>query len=309
MGLSRLSEMEKLIRDDDGTWQWESPPPNTANAEYTKVMPIYFTAYDQLFIEAKKRSEFEFVYAIVEFETDANLDPFETTKKTFREMLKLHNQADGYAADVLALWLYGHMVEASYPYQLIGDLAMIAAGQQHKLQVFPRDSKDREIAPGPKISQIEKILKPLGLKACLKPMDKSWHPDLRNAIFHSNYALVGSDIYLPEKGVKMPFEDAMNRVNRAIASFNAFEGVLNAHRSFYPEPVEIEVPIERARYPNERATVVVREGYGPVALYGTLDDDDDDEKTPLVARMYAEEFELVRAGIFKLPPTDKQPSP
>jgi hypothetical protein len=295
----------KLLRDEDGTWRWASPPPDTTNAEYAKVMPIYFTAYDQLFIAAKMRSEFEFIYAIVEFDKNSNQDPFETTRRTFREVIKLHDQAEGYAANVLALWLYGHMVEASYPYQVIGDLASIAAGQQHQLQVFPRNDKGEEIGPGPKITQIEEILKPLRMKAYAKPMREAWYSDLRNAIFHSNYALIGSNIFLPEKAITMPFEDAMERVNRAIASFKAFEAVLDAHRSFYPEPVEIVVPVGRARYLNERATVIVREGYGPVALYGIVDDAGI-HPPALIARLYPEEFELVRAGIFKLPAKEKQ---
>jgi hypothetical protein len=298
----------KLIRDENGTWRWESPPPDTTNTEYAKVMPIYFTAYDRLFIAAKKRSEFEFLYAIVEFVENSNQDPFETTKRTFREMLKLHDQAEGFAANVLSLWLYGHMVEASYPYQVVGDLASIAAGQQHQLHVFPPNDKGEEMGPGPKITQIEEILKPLRMKACVKPMREAWHSNLRNALFHSNYALIGSDIFLPEKGIMMPFEDAMKRVNRAIASFNAFEGVLNAHRSFYPESIKIEVPIGRARYPNERATVVVREGYGPVALYGIIDDAGI-HPPALIARLYPEEFELVRAGIYKLPAQKEQTPP
>jgi hypothetical protein len=296
-----------LFRDEDGTWRWKSPPPDTMNAEYAKVLPIYFTAYDRLFIAAKKRSQFDFIAAIVHYDENSNQDPFETTKKTFREVLKLHDNADGYAADVLSLWLYGHMVEASYPYQVVGNLASISAGQHHQLQVFPRDSKGQEISPGRKRSQIKKTL-PGGLKACVKPMDESWNEDLRNAIFHSNYALVGSDIYLPEKGITMPFEGAMKRVNRAIASFEAFVKVLDVHRSFYPGPIEIEVPPGIAHYPNERATVVVREGYGPVALHSILDNAG--IKSPVIlGRLYEEEIALVQSGIFKLPAEEKQPPP
>lgn len=209
--------MAPLRRYEDGTWEWDSPPADT-NAEFEKVVPEYLNAYDRLFSAAKKRSEFEFVCALVHIDKNSHQDPFETTKTTFDEIHKLHDKADDYVAEVsLSLWLYGHVVEASYPYQLVGDLASIAAGQRHRLMVFPRDDEGREISPGRKISHIEDTLQPVGLKVCAEPMRASWNADLRNAIFHSNYLILGSHIYLPEPHITMSVEDAMKRVNRTLA--------------------------------------------------------------------------------------------
>lgn len=289
-----------FIREDDGTWRFGSPPPGS-NPEYEKAVPAYLTAYDRLFIAAKERSQFEFICAIVHRDKDSNRDPFETTKTTFFGIYKLHEQTSDYVTEVsLSLWLYGHIVEASYPYQLVGDLAGIAAGQRHRLSVFPRDNEGHEISPGRKITQIEKTLQPIGLKVCVKPMRASWNGDLRNAIFHSNYAIVGSDIYLPEVGSSIAIEDAVKRVNRAMAAFESFGNVLNLHRALYTEPVEIDTPIEWSHKPGSKATVVVREGYGPVAIHDTVEDFG--VKSPVIlGRLYADEIDLVRAGIFKLP--------
>jgi hypothetical protein len=166
--------------------------------------------------------------------------------------------------------------------------------------VFPRDDECREISPGRKISHIEDTLQPVGLKVCAKPMHASWKADLRNALFHSNYVILGSNIYLPEPHITMSVEDAMKRVNRTLASFEAFVKVLDVHRSLYTEPVEIDTPVEWSHQPGGRATVVVREGYGPVAIHDT--DEDFGIKSPVIlGRLYAEEIGLVKSGIFKLP--------
>jgi hypothetical protein len=76
-----------LRRYEDGTWEWDSPPADT-NAEFEKLVPEYLNAYDRLFSAAKKRSEFEFVCALVHIDKNSHQDPFETTKTTFDEIHK-----------------------------------------------------------------------------------------------------------------------------------------------------------------------------------------------------------------------------
>ena len=51
-------------------------------------------------IRPRKRSEFEFICALVHIDKDSHQDPFETTKTTFREIHKLHDKADDYVAEV-----------------------------------------------------------------------------------------------------------------------------------------------------------------------------------------------------------------
>ncbi|HUA09847.1 MAG TPA: hypothetical protein VMA98_11325 [Candidatus Acidoferrales bacterium] len=155
-----------------------------------------------------------------------------------------------------------------------------------------------------KITQIEEIARPIGLKPRIKPLRASWNANLRNAVFHSNYAIIGSDLYLPEEHQTISVEDAMKRANRALAAFEAFVTILDLNRSHYTEPVEVETTLSWARTPGEKATVVVRAGYGAVAVHDTVDDCG--VKSPVIlGRMTAEELDLVRKGIFLLPAADK----
>ena len=102
--------------DENGNWQWVEPPSSDMNADYAAVLPTYLTAYNRLFTAAKSRSEFDFVLALVHHGFNSHSDPFETTKQTFRAVSDVHVDIFGYDVEVtIGLWLYGHIIEASYP--------------------------------------------------------------------------------------------------------------------------------------------------------------------------------------------------
>lgn len=296
-----------MERDTDGRFRWLEEPPSSGNTTYTEALPGYMTGYDRLFEAAKTRSEFDFVMALVHHEFDSNSDPFETTKRTFRSISNIHPVLEDYDAEVsLALWLYGHIVEASYPYQIIGDLASIAAGSNHRNPLFSPDSEGNEISPGRKIAELEKLAKAAGLKTSIKPFTDSWNADLRNAVFHSNYAIVGSDIQLLAVRQTLPASAAIARVNRAMAAFEAFVHVLDFHRSRYTAPIQIEAPVYWAHEAGTFATVVVREGYGPAAIYDTVKDIDV-ESPVIFGRLTMQEMDLVKRGVFLLPRKEQNP--
>jgi len=291
-----------MERDMDGNWGWLENPPETMNTDYKNALPGYLTSYDKLLTTAKTRSEFDFVLALIHHGFDSHSDPFETTKRTFHAIAATQDRLDDYDVEVsIALWLYGHIIEASYPYQIIGDMIGIATGQPHRNPIFAPDKCGGELSPGRKITEIEDAAKAAGLKRFVKPLRASWNADLRNAVFHSNYAIVGDNLRLLAVGKTLPVSKVLGRVNRAIAAFEAFVNVLDVQRSQYTEPIQIDTPYYWGSSSGGKVMVVVREGYGPVAIYDTVGDIDV-ASPAIVGRLTAQEMTLVNQGVFHLPP-------
>ena len=57
----------------------------------------------------------------------AGWDPYETTIQGISAASRLHNETEDRLARHLHLWIYGHIVEASVPYELLGNLASHAS--------------------------------------------------------------------------------------------------------------------------------------------------------------------------------------
>jgi len=92
----------------------------------------------------------------------------------------------------------------------------------------------------------------------------------------------------------------MARVNKAAAAFEALVNIENHYRRAYVAPLQIEAPEYFAHESGTTVTVVVREGYGPVAIYTTVKDFDT-ESPVVLGRMTQEELKMVNAGQFLLP--------
>ena len=298
-----------VVRGDDGVWRISGNVPPQMNRHFIEAIPKYMTAYDKLFSAAKERSEFDFLLSLVHFGFDSNSDPFETTRRTFEAISKTQDELEDYEVQVsVGMWLYGHIVEASYPYQIVGDMVGIASGKPHRYPIFPLDDDGHELSPGRKISQILNEAKTVGLKACLKPMEDAWYDQLRNAIFHSNYAIIGDKILLIQPNRLLTVDEVMKRVNRATASFKAFDLILKIYRAEYAQPKDIDAPEYFAHEIGTKATVVVRDGDGPAAIYDTVKDFDT-ESPVILGRLTAEEMTLVKSGVFLLPARIKKLKP
>lgn len=291
---------------ESGEWHFAEEPSPNLNPVYVRDLPRYLTLYDRLFARAKAASEFDFILALVHKPHDSHSDPQETTQRFFRKVISLHEKADDYDVEVvLALWLYGHIVESAYPYQIVADLVGIASGHPHRIPVFQRDPDGGELSPGRKLSQISLSAKDSGLRPCLRPLRESWNAPLRNSIFHSNYSIVGDRIRLVGVGAEWPVSLVVARANRSIAAFEALLLVEEYHRRKYTAPIKILAPVYFAHEPGTTVTVVVREGFGPVAIHSTVKDFDV-ESPVILGRMTRAELGLVNQGVFLLPPGPKQ---
>ena len=159
--------------------------------------------------------------------------------------------------------MYGHIVEASQPYALVANLLAIIDGERYSMSPFP-DQNGRPISPGTKIGELKPRATALGISLDV-PYDELWDRELRNAIFHADYALHGGEVRLPSTRGSRSHDEIEQLVARANAYHDALSILRRTHIASYDEPSVIPAP----RYspdPNECAVVIVREGHGLVGL-------------------------------------------
>jgi hypothetical protein len=197
-------------REENGKWKITSDESGKTGYEeshqsYIEALPRYLTVFEKLFFEAREKSDFEFINCLLRVRGVAfgNWDPYETTLEAIPRINKAHEKIkeDFYGARHLQLWVYGHVVEASEPYELIMNLIRVRNGLQFHALNFPDHKSGRPQSPGEKISVIEKSANDSGLIEIGPVLREMWNRELRNSIFHSDYVLLGSSVRLPKIGI------------------------------------------------------------------------------------------------------------
>jgi hypothetical protein len=205
---------------------------------------------------------------------DAGWDPYETSLEAISQMRAIHQKIaidetieSFYAARHLRLWIYGHIVEASEPYEMLANLIAISQGETFNTTRFP-PRNGRPQSPGTKIDQLEQAARAANLLNVVSPLREVWDRDLRNAIFHSDYSLHGGEVRFRKDGrpTKYEHDEILTLVNHALAYFDALRFLHSHYIGGYPKPKTIPVHPLNAGPPNERAIVMVREGHGAIGL-------------------------------------------
>ncbi len=228
-------------------------------------------------------------------------------------MIQLHHQIGDGADDFetarhLQLSTYGHIIEASEPYEILADMLHIAGGGYYAPFRFP----DRDVYPPrpgrpppptrpatfrEKLVELERLADDVGEPGVLDPVREVWDFELRNAVFHADYSLHGSEVRIPRRGGSYSHEEFMTLVNRAIAYHEALAMLVNGYRRGYNEPKRVLVHNESAREPDEAMVVMIREGEGAIGLrYVYTAEEVAAGAIPAhIARLYPDEVEAVRA--------------
>src|SRR6266403_223493 len=127
----------RFLKAQDGTWSlaMESETDKTTQEQsrgpYLEALPRYLTSFDLGFTSAREQSEFAFIETLLRVRgmQDAGWDPFETSIEAIGQMRALHAQAESYFTKRhIELWLFGHIVEASEPYEIVSNLIAISQG-------------------------------------------------------------------------------------------------------------------------------------------------------------------------------------
>lgn len=268
--------MEVLRDEVSGVWVVEASEEERAlKPDYLSALPQYLTAFDSLARAAKGADEAQSILALlgVRGMQDAGWDPYETTIQAIKAATRLHNETDDrLAARHLQLWIYGHIVEASVPYELLGNLARISIGDPAVMDPF-RDFPRRP-SPGEKIAAIADWADAAGNQAVAYLLRQIWDRELRNAIFHSDYSIHGAEIRIPPLGRALSLEDLAALTGKASAYHDGVLGVRRYHLESYSEPKRVRAgSISRAN-PDEELLVIVREGEGAIGLKDALTADE-----------------------------------
>jgi hypothetical protein len=152
--------MNLLRNDENGAWatstedeaEWNEEE-NTHTA-YVEALPRYLNLFDQIFIRARTRWEFWFLWTLLGIRGahDAGWDPYETSLEAIEKAVALHQVAPSYeAGQHLQLWIYGHIVEASEPYEILANLVDISQGGMFHVARFPPKRNGWPQSPGEKI--------------------------------------------------------------------------------------------------------------------------------------------------------------
>ena len=270
-----------LIRTADGTWsikvdEHDRESVEKGNPAFQEALLRYLTALDSAFSRAKQCSQFEFLLSLLRvrgFE-DAGWDPYETTLRAIPAVYRAHNHivqiGEIEAAQHLKLWVYGHIVEASEPYELLVNLIDVANGGRFKLDRFPAPPNGRQKSPGEKIQQIKEMAVAAGMPAVASSLQEVWNREFRNAIFHADYSFYGSELRTVRPMRTYTSDELMTILNRALAYHEALATLYKLNIASYHEPEEIPVHPEFSQNPEERAVVIVREGHGATGLKDAL---------------------------------------
>jgi len=265
----------KATLGEDGEWSFEaSDGEKPLSAEYAATLKRYLECMTPAFTGAYERSEFEFILALLRVwgVQDAGWDPFETTSKAIPAMTAVHeSMTDFVAARHLELWVYGHIVEASEPYELLANMIAISQGGRWVAQKFPpipgkRNRPPRELSPGEKIVSLERAASAGSMPQVATPLREIWDRDLRNAVFHADYVLYGSEVRILRPPKKYSHERVTELVNKAHAYHTAIMLLYRCHVGMYTESKVIAVYPEFSPGPDERAVILVREGHGVIGM-------------------------------------------
>jgi len=261
-----------LDRTDAGVWELRELTDDEAawhNRGATAKLVEYMNRLDPAFSRARERSPFQFILSLLRVRSlqDAGWDPYETTQHGIPLLLEAQNlltKDHSAAARHLALWIYGHILEASEPYELLANLIDVSTGGRFRAQRFPPHRKGRPQSPGEKISVLDRMADEAGMPQVTIPLRDAWDRELRNAIFHADYAFSGSDVRLASPTRSVSQEELSNRFDSAVGYHHALAGLFEFHVRSFEQPCVI--PADGFSPGPENARVVVREGYGVVGL-------------------------------------------
>ncbi len=136
-----------VTKEPEGRWVVTVEPDDSqafGSCCYREALERYLNRFDLAFSAALQRSEFEFICCLLRVRglQGPGWDPYKTTLRAISALVELHEKHnDGEAARHLGLWVYGHTVEASEPYELLANSSTFETAVASKLTVFRRTSR------------------------------------------------------------------------------------------------------------------------------------------------------------------------
>lgn len=262
-----------LKRDANGKWTAHNIPKGT-NPVYAQALVDYFNALDPLFLKAQEQSDFEFICTLINVQgvQDAGWDAFETTQDIFETFNRLKSKVR-YNTEQLHLFLvlYGLILEASYPYDLLCNLLRVISGDRYSAYCFPdikmgKNGKTRPMFASEKLNKIKEMAKSQGLENNIEPLANIFDKELRNAIFHSDYSIYDDEVRISSPTKVYQISEVMKLINKTLAYHEVIVRLVKMYKATYDKPEVIDVHPEFSKDPDETVVVMVRKGTGAIGI-------------------------------------------
>ncbi len=297
-----------LPRDKRGRFLLEGLP-RRFNRTYAEAMVRYLNIFDPLFRKAQKKDEFQFIFTLLRFRgiQPTDNDPYENSIKTIDAIMKLDKKMKGHERMNVFLWVYGHIIESSEPYELIANLLNILDGGGYVAWNFPKKQRGNDYfnqSPSEKIRFLEHKALILGVPQLVDPIKEILDKDIRNAVFHSDFAVAyDASVILNDPPKIYKHEEIMQILNKALAYHEVMKNIINAYEEGYDKSRKIKVSPSFSNDPLERGTIIVRKGKGLVGIKSSWNKKQlSGGKIPwLMANMLGYERKYLDKGITELP--------
>jgi len=241
--------------------------PKGWDSEYADNLINYLNLISPLFNKAKEKSEFEFACTFIAFRglQEPGWDPFENTIDIFEKIGSI-KISDEVSKINLFLWVYGHIIEASEPYEIFANFLRIIDGQRYSIYNFPDKDRGKYKAPqfpADKIETLTELAEKVNMKDCLIPINDIFNKELRNGIFHSDYSLHQGGLRIHRNNRELSRAETHTLINKSLAYFQAIKFLYYKAISDYKSPVTIALPAE---FNTPTGIVRVRKGYGLIGI-------------------------------------------
>lgn len=234
---------------------------------YAENLIKYTNLIYPIFKKAKEIAEYEFISSLLAIRglQGPGWDTFENTIKIFDSISPLKIK-DEFSRINLFLWVYGHIVEASEPYELFANFLRIIDGERFSINNFPEKDRGKYKVPQfpiEKIENLKQLANKINMLDCLSPIIEIFNKDLRNSIFHSDYSIYNGCIRIRQSYKEFTRDETYDLLNKSLAYFQSLKFLYQKSISDYKEPKDILLP---SSFNAKWGRIIVRKNYGVVGL-------------------------------------------
>lgn len=273
--LNKLTDRQKYFSRDKKGKLTTKGLPNSWNNNYVQFVVKYLNCLEPLFDKAQEKSDFQFILTLLRFRgiQGPGQDPYENSIETIDALMDIEKKIKGRAKLNIFLWLYGHIVESSEPYEIIANLLHICAGETYRTFNYPYQkirSGYRPQSPTEKINYLEKLSNEVKMPFVIEPIKEILDKDLRNAVFHSDYSAYDGEVFINKPQRIYSKDEILTLINKTLAYHEAMKNLIKLYTKSYNKPKIIKTTPGFSPAPNEKAQIIVRKNHGVIALKAAL---------------------------------------
>lgn len=221
------------------------------NWELNAETKEYLSYFDHLFERAARTSGFQYICTLLRVEgiKTGHWDPYveaEDAAHDFSEILRsTRNSGKEKRALRMALLIYCHLTEMSAPYEILANLLRCIQGKQYSISPFVhlvRVKKEKNgifakrclPSPKTKIKHLRELAGTCGEERMLEIIDGFFQNDIRNAFYHSDYAITEEEFRIAEGSnigeESVSLEELTKILTKCFAFYSAFMITINQAR-------------------------------------------------------------------------------